>query len=66
MVTFIVREDYSPDGDAWSRMFYRLGLLHSSIANCWKTFRMSTLVRELLGGAKMALQVYLIPMDCKT
>jgi hypothetical protein len=39
---------------------------HWSIAKFRKTFRMSTPVRELLGGAKMASQVYPIRMDYKT
>jgi hypothetical protein len=34
-------------------------------ANYGKTFRMSTLARELLGGGRMVLQVYLIRMDYK-
>jgi hypothetical protein len=65
ILTSIVREDYSADGDAWSRRFYCFARRCSSNTNYRKTFRMSTLARGLLGGGRMVLRVYLIHMDCK-
>jgi hypothetical protein len=64
----IVREDYSADGDAWSRKFLCVHTISSflMLAPRQQTFLTNTLDQEPSGGVKMALLGSQIHLDCKT
>lgn len=54
-----VREDYSPDGDAWSRTYTFLNSYRPTPTNTsYQTFLMTMLDRELSVGEKTALPVF--------
>lgn len=62
-----VREDYSADGDAWSRRFpfSSSNSNHWATIEHWQIFPMSMLVHAPFDGEKMVFPVSPIPTACR-